>query len=248
MRNKVQGLVKVLIFFLVVNCTQVECLQDIRSGMGAPVYINYGYRTVSYNSYVGGASSSRHLSGTAVQITSDGSVFTMALSAVCNCWDLFSDNGYSIGLGVASNYLHIDARDSFGYWVEDSSITTSEWYNYLDGYYQQCHSGSFSSAVAAGYPLLSDDSTSDGNINSVDDETVYGEEGSGGADNSGHGSDNDTDNTWWIVLLGVVGCLAIIVGLCYIFGQNYFYVCCQKRVNTGKDSKGERLLADSEAN
>ena len=209
--------------------------------MGAPVYINYGYRTVSFNSYVGGASYSRHLSGTAVQITSDGSPFTMALSAVCNCWDLFSDSGYSIGLGIASNYLHIDARDSFGYWVEDGSITTSSWYNYIDGYYQQCHSGPLSSAVSNA--RMSGDSN-------VDDETIYQEAGDEADDvkDGSNGDNNKDSNTWWVILLAVVGCLVVVVGLCYIFGKSYFYVCYQKHVNSTKDSKAERLLENVDAN
>lgn len=81
----------------------IETLQVIRDAIGAPLTVNSGYRNVTYNAGVGGATYSRHLYGDAVDIAS-GSATLQELSALCD----------DLGAGFVSEYtshVHCDWRD-----------------------------------------------------------------------------------------------------------------------------------------
>lgn len=66
----------------VVQVGLVEHLQEIRDLVGAPVFVNSGYRNVGYNAGVGGATRSRHMWGDAADLRTDV-LGVEALGAVC---------------------------------------------------------------------------------------------------------------------------------------------------------------------
>ena len=81
----------------------MEYLQAIRDSIGAALYINSGYRNVTYNAGVGGATYSRHMYGDAVDMYS-GSASLSELADICE----------SLGAGYVSEYtshVHCDWRD-----------------------------------------------------------------------------------------------------------------------------------------
>lgn len=88
----------------------VDILQKIRNHFGKPVNINSGYRTPAYNKKVGGATYSQHLYGTGADIYING-VSPKEVSAYAET--LLGDKG---GIGVYSNFTHIDVRDVKSRW------------------------------------------------------------------------------------------------------------------------------------
>lgn len=81
----------------------VETLQALREASGGPLYINSGYRNVTYNEGVGGATWSRHLYGDAVDMYSG----TLSLSELAEaCTDLGADF-----TKLYSTHVHCDWRD-----------------------------------------------------------------------------------------------------------------------------------------
>lgn len=81
----------------------MEYLQVIRDTTAAPLYINSGYRNVSYNAGVGGATYSRHMYGDAVDMYSNDASLS-ELAAICE----------DLGAGYVSEYtshVHCDWRD-----------------------------------------------------------------------------------------------------------------------------------------
>ena len=81
----------------------VESLQAIREASGGPIFINSGYRNVSYNESVGGATWSRHLYGDAVDMYS-GVLSLSELEDVCE------DLGADFTL-LYETHVHCDWRD-----------------------------------------------------------------------------------------------------------------------------------------
>eukprot|EP00483_Globobulimina_turgida_P001891 UN01893 len=121
--------------FLRIAPELIECLQTARSNLAKPLSINSGYRTVSYNTYVGGASSSYHMSGTAADVDPHSSVSITQLADVfiCECRPLFQSYGREIGLGLDATYIHIDMRPSFGTWTySGASMSDTEWRSYIE--------------------------------------------------------------------------------------------------------------------
>ena len=82
----------------------MESLQAIRDAINGALYINSGYRNVTYNAGVGGATYSRHMYGDAVDMYSS----TASLSELADICD-------DLGAGYVSEYeshVHCDWRDS----------------------------------------------------------------------------------------------------------------------------------------
>ena len=82
-----------------------DILENIRTHFGAPLHINSGYRTVSYNKTVSGSSSrSQHCNGLAADIRVDGhtpaEVYAVADS-------MLGDHG---GVGIYDTFVHVDVR------------------------------------------------------------------------------------------------------------------------------------------
>ena len=80
----------------------VEKLQTIRNQIGGALNINSGYRNVSYNSNVGGATYSRHMYGDAADMAS-GAASLNTLKSICT--SLGADY-----IGMYSNHIHCDWR------------------------------------------------------------------------------------------------------------------------------------------
>ena len=81
----------------------MEYLQVIRETTGSALYVNSGYRNITYNAGVGGATYSRHMYGDAVDMYS-GTASLSELAAICE----------DLGAGYVSEYeshVHCDWRD-----------------------------------------------------------------------------------------------------------------------------------------
>lgn len=88
----------------------VKILQEIRNHFKAPITINSGFRTVTKNKAVGGATNSQHLYGMAADITVDG----VAPSKVYAYADSLMP--YTGGVGLYSTFTHVDVRKSKSRW------------------------------------------------------------------------------------------------------------------------------------
>lgn len=93
----------------------VGCLQNIRDRVGRPVRIDSGYRSFKYNKELyerrrKKVTDSRHISGTAADISIEGmSGQDIAVAAIDAC-------GPDIGLGLGPHSAHVDGRGRFGIW------------------------------------------------------------------------------------------------------------------------------------
>lgn len=88
----------------------VTILQKIRNHFGKPVIINSAYRTVSKNKAVGGVTRSQHLYGTAADIHIIG-VTPKEIAKYAET--LLPTSG---GIGIYSNFTHIDVREVKSRW------------------------------------------------------------------------------------------------------------------------------------
>ena len=95
---------------VVVNLRLVHTLQCIRDHFGQPVHINSAYRTKTYNTKVGGAAASQHLTGAAADITVKG-VTPAAVAAYAET--LMPDTG---GIGRYQTFTHVDVRERKARW------------------------------------------------------------------------------------------------------------------------------------
>ena len=93
-----------------------ECLLDVRLLMALerlrklignkPIHVNSGYRCINHNRNVGGASSSKHLLGQAVDIRVD-EMGSDELVSFAEKIPLFRDGG----IGIYDTFVHVDVRD-----------------------------------------------------------------------------------------------------------------------------------------
>ena len=88
----------------------VKILQKIRDHFKKPVNINSGYRTVTKNKAVGGATYSQHLYGMAADISISG-VKPAIVAAYAE--SLLPGTG---GIGIYSTFVHIDVRKVKSRW------------------------------------------------------------------------------------------------------------------------------------
>lgn len=88
----------------------VDVLQKIRNHFGKSVIINSGYRTVTYNKKVGGATYSQHLYGTAADIRISG-VSPKQIAQYAET--LLPNTG---GIGIYKNFVHVDVRKNRSRW------------------------------------------------------------------------------------------------------------------------------------
>ena len=77
----------------------------------APVHIISGYRHITHNAFVGGATRSHHLSGEAADIWSSSN------SSVPLARHVVESIGCGIGLGLGPSSLHVDVRGSLTTWT-----------------------------------------------------------------------------------------------------------------------------------
>lgn len=88
-------------------------LQKIRDIVGMPIIINSGFRCVSHNSRVGGASRSLHISGCAADIRIDGispRVLFLGLQFLMEAGVILKG-----GLKAYNTFVHYDIRGSVTY-------------------------------------------------------------------------------------------------------------------------------------
>lgn len=88
----------------------VKVLQELRNHFGKAVNINSGYRTYAYNKKIGGANYSQHTYGTAVDVYIKG-VTPKEVAEYCEL--ILGDTG---GIGIYSNFTHIDVREVKARW------------------------------------------------------------------------------------------------------------------------------------
>lgn len=88
----------------------VEILQLVRNHFGKAVTINSAYRTPTYNKKVGGATYSQHQYGTAADIKVKG----ITPKEVANYVETLIPN--TGGIGIYSNFTHIDVRATKSRW------------------------------------------------------------------------------------------------------------------------------------
>ena len=87
-------------------------LQAIRDHFGAPVNINSGYRTESYNAQVGGAKSSYHMKGQAFDIVVKGHT-PLEVAQYAQALDVN-------GIIQYNGFVHVDSRAT-RYWARDDN-------------------------------------------------------------------------------------------------------------------------------
>lgn len=88
----------------------VEVLQAIRDHFKAPVTINSGYRSVSYNKKVKGAQFSQHQYGTAADIQVSG---VEPKDVYAYVEKLMPKTG---GIGLYDSFTHVDVRTAKSRW------------------------------------------------------------------------------------------------------------------------------------
>ena len=100
---------------VLIDTKLIEVLQKIRDEFKRPVIINSGYRTVSYNKKIGGASSSFHCKGNAADISVSG---VSPLKAALFAESIMEKGGIGCYSYVSGGFVHIDTRDYKSRWVQ----------------------------------------------------------------------------------------------------------------------------------
>ena len=90
--------------YLLIATELIETLEKIRNHFNAPVIINSGYRTPSWNSKVNGASNSYHCKGMAADIVVKGH----NSGEVAKYADKIMEQG---GVIRYTNFVHVDVRE-----------------------------------------------------------------------------------------------------------------------------------------
>ena len=90
--------------YLLIATKLIETLEKIRSHFNAPVIINSGYRTPSWNSKVNGASNSYHCKGMAADIVVKGH----SSREVAKYANEIMEQG---GVIKYTNFVHVDVRE-----------------------------------------------------------------------------------------------------------------------------------------
>ena len=100
----------------------IDVLEDIREHFG-PVVINSGYRCPEHNAKIGGAKSSRHTFGDAVDIVVKG---IKTIDVYNYIIEKFGDKPYGIAKKISNNpyagFVHIDVRGKKARWNYPGSI------------------------------------------------------------------------------------------------------------------------------
>lgn len=99
----------------------VEQLQQVRDVIGGAINITSAYRNETYNAKVGGASSSKHITGQAF----DCQFSAVGLPLFCKTAQVAGFKG--IILYDKLNFVHVDTRDSQYFAYNDTSKTVTTW-------------------------------------------------------------------------------------------------------------------------
>ena len=90
--------------YLLIETELIEMMEKIRNNFNAPVIINSGYRTPSWNSKVNGSSNSYHCKGMAADIVVKG----YSSKKVAEYANEIMEQG---GVIKYTNFTHIDVRE-----------------------------------------------------------------------------------------------------------------------------------------
>lgn len=90
----------------------IALIKEIREQSMVPVYIITGYRCPEYNRSVGADPGSEHVNGTAADLWS-------AEMSIDELYELCDNLNVSGGVGLYSNYVHIDVRGAYIRWTEE---------------------------------------------------------------------------------------------------------------------------------
>lgn len=96
----------------------INCLEEIRTNFNAPVIINSGYRCEEYNRFIGGAKSSRHVVGDAVDFVVRGVKTAEVYAFVLHKYGS-KPYGIAIKRNKANSYagfVHLDVRGKKARW------------------------------------------------------------------------------------------------------------------------------------
>lgn len=121
---------------ILINTDLVDCLQGVRNITGNPIKIVSGYRTEDYNNKCGGAKSSKHLTGNAIDFTSRDIAYTNKIFEIA----LILEYHYLIkGIGIYINreqqFIHFDNREQKIIWINDGIYHTQTYYNNIYDYF-----------------------------------------------------------------------------------------------------------------
>ncbi len=92
----------------VMNPLLLSSLQLLRDKIGKPIKITSGYRCSTHNAKVGGAVSSQHLQGNAVDISIDGMTIEDFQRLIMMALQIPAFKGY----GFHKMFMHLDTRNS----------------------------------------------------------------------------------------------------------------------------------------
>lgn len=81
----------------------LDILEILRNNLGAPIWINSGYRCKTHNTKVGGAKNSFHVKGLAVDLRTVPEYMGKLQS-------LIETDSRFTGIGYYRNWLHVDCR------------------------------------------------------------------------------------------------------------------------------------------
>lgn len=104
---------------ILIDTELVALLQKIRNHFGKSVSITSAYRNANYNKQIGGASSSQHILGTAADITVSG---VSPLEVAQYAEYCLGNKG---GIGLYSNFTHVDVRSKKARWNSTSGKEVS---------------------------------------------------------------------------------------------------------------------------
>jgi len=113
---------------VLISTALVELLQKIRDHFGKAVVLSSGYRTVAYNTKVGGSPKSQHIQGTAADIVVAG-VDPLTVAEYAEF--LMPESG---GIGVYQTFTHVDVRAKRARWDNRSGkeVAVAGWPGYAE--------------------------------------------------------------------------------------------------------------------
>lgn len=85
---------------LLIHWGALSTLQDLRRLIGSPIVVNSAYRSIHWNSRVGGAANSYHLSGQAFDIRTAALDLSQLAAQARRA-------GFT-GIGIYDNFVHVD--------------------------------------------------------------------------------------------------------------------------------------------
>jgi uncharacterized protein YcbK (DUF882 family) len=97
----------------------LDMLQYTRDQIQRPININSGHRCAKHNQEVGGREESRHLTGYAVDVRTQGLEDNEKQELLHIILEFVKDVEWQskFGIGVYPTFIHVDRRDQAAFWV-----------------------------------------------------------------------------------------------------------------------------------